>query len=83
MRYINPISHQELETLAAIACSLMTTVMDDELDKKISNRIGTITVKRERVEVEAIFNRLCLTYSKRAYRMRAGSFYKLHKKLHK
>ena len=76
-----PISHQELETLAVIVSSLITTVVANELDKKISNRTGTATVKREHMEVDDVFDRLGLTHSKRAYRMRADSFFKLHKNL--
>ena len=77
-----PISHQELETIAIVASSLITTVVNDEIAKKGSNRTGTTTIKRQRVEVEDIFDKLGLTHSRRAYRMRTDSFYKLHKMLY-
>ena len=40
-----PISHQELETIAIVASSLITTVVNDEIAKKGSNRTGTTTIK--------------------------------------
>ena len=76
-----PIICQELETLAVIVSSLIMTVVANELDKKISNRTGTATAKRERVEVDDVFDRLGLTHSKHAYRMCADSFFKLYKNL--
>jgi len=76
-----PISHQELETIAIVASSLTTTVVNDEIAKKGSNRTGTTTIKRQRVEVEDIFDKLGLTHSRRAYRMRTDSFYMIYEYL--
>ena len=74
-----PCSHEELEQLAVTAASIAASIVtaDDFLSKE-GTRKGCKTILRIRRNVEDIFASLGPVYSRKSYRMRTDSFYKLH-----
>ena len=74
-----PCSHEELEELAVTAASIASSIVaaDDFMNKE-GTRKGCKTIPRIRRSVEDIFAGLGPVYSRKSYRMRTDSFYKLH-----
>lgn len=74
-----PYSHEEFEKYVVTAATIAAAITcSDEFMHTEGTRKGCPNIPRQRKTVEEIFSSLGPTYSKRAYRMRTDSFYKLH-----